>query len=66
MTHALPAGFELLEPFVKDWALATQIERETKRRAASGEELRAFFKAAFPETPRSDHETWRGLPPSKG
>lgn len=41
----LPAGFEALEPFVAEWALPTQIERERRRRSAPPEATRTFYDA---------------------
>lgn len=46
----LPAGFSDLEPFVKDWCLATEPERYAKRVASSMDEIQAFYDATFPRT----------------
>lgn len=46
----LPPGFSDLEPFVKDWCLATEPERYAKRVASSMDEIQAFYDAAFPRT----------------
>lgn len=48
MTVTLPKPFAALEPFVADWALATQNERERKRLRSTRGELRAFYEAAQP------------------
>ncbi len=68
MSNTLPTGFEQLEPFAADWALATQNERSTKRRAASPNELKAFYNAVFPEVQRileaCDKFPVGSLPPS--
>ena len=48
----LPAEFRDLEPFVDEWALATEEERVEKRYAASMDEIRAFYadkKGLYPE-----------------
>ncbi len=62
----LPAGFEALEPFVAQWALATAPERDRSRGTASAQDRQAFFDAAFPmlpaaldyldHTPLADHD----------
>jgi hypothetical protein len=41
----LPAGFEDLEPFVADWALALESERMSKRCASRIEDIRRFYDA---------------------
>lgn len=45
MNNALPAGFEMLEPYVAPWALPTQVERERQRRGAPPQATRAFYDA---------------------
>jgi hypothetical protein len=47
----LPAGFEALAPFVKDWALANAVDRDARRTAATAPEREAFYQAAFPLLP---------------
>lgn len=44
----LPAGFESLEPFVADWALADAVARMARRQASSIAEIRAFYDAILP------------------
>ena len=39
----LPSGFEDLEGFAPDWALATESERRRKRQATDMEATRAFY-----------------------
>lgn len=46
MAHALPAGFETLEPFVDRFALATTAERAARRGDSTAEERQAFYEAA--------------------
>jgi hypothetical protein len=48
MTALLPIEFAELEPFARDWCLATEPERYAKRLASSMPELRAFYDAFFP------------------
>ena len=48
MTGLLPQGFEELEPFVEDWALAGEAARAAARSAASDEERKRFYDAAQP------------------
>jgi len=50
MTEAksLPPQFSALEPFVADWALASEAERLAKLTRSSIEELKAFYDAVFP------------------
>ena len=43
----LPADFADLAPFL-DWALPSADERQTRRRTATREELRAFYDAMLP------------------
>jgi len=50
---SLPAGFEALEPWVADWALATRAERYAMRLAKSIEELSAFYDAIAPHAERA-------------
>ena len=45
---ALPAGFEALEPFVGQWALAGEAARAAARSAASDGERERFYHAAQP------------------
>lgn len=45
---ALPAGFEALEPFVADWALAGETARAAARSAASDEQRAQFYAGAQP------------------
>ncbi|MDE0366447.1 MAG: hypothetical protein OXP09_12835 [Gammaproteobacteria bacterium] len=39
----LPSGFEDLESFARDWALATESERRRKRQSTDMEATRAFY-----------------------
>ena len=39
----LPSGFEDLEGFARDWALATESERRRKRQTTDMEATRAFY-----------------------
>jgi hypothetical protein len=48
---ALPKGFEALEKFAAEYALATPLERQRKRAALTIDELREFY------APRSTR-TW--------
>ncbi|WP_372723690.1 hypothetical protein [Immundisolibacter sp.] len=45
----LPASYRHLEPWVDRWALASQAERETTRRASTGAQLKAFYDALVGE-----------------
>ncbi len=45
----LPALYWQLEPWTDRWALATQVERETARRASTGDDLKAFYNALVEE-----------------
>ncbi len=45
----LPASYRHLEPWVERWALASQVERETTRRASTGAQLKAFYDALVAE-----------------
>jgi hypothetical protein len=49
---SLPAGFEMLEPFVPDWSLPSEFQRRTKRVDASMDEHRRFYAAIMAEWPR--------------
>jgi len=44
----LPAGFEALEPFVSDWALAGEAARAAARSNASDAQRQQFYDAAQP------------------
>ena len=44
----LPPEFSALEPFAKEWCLASEPERYAKRLASSMEEIKAFYDALFP------------------
>jgi hypothetical protein len=44
----LPPQFAALEPFVADWALATEGERLAKLTKSSIDELKVFYDAIFP------------------
>ena len=44
----LPPEFSGLEPFARDWCLASEPERYAKRLASSMEEMQAFYDAMFP------------------
>ena len=46
--HALPTGFEALEPFVEYWAAATCVERDELRGGSSAEAKQTFFKSGAP------------------
>ena len=48
---SLPKSFEVLEPLVATWALATQDERQQRRIRSSRGELRAFYEAMLPRLP---------------
>jgi hypothetical protein len=47
----LPAGFEPLEPYAEQWALAGEAARAAARSAASDEERLEFYQAAQPLMP---------------
>lgn len=51
MTAILPTAFESLAPFVAQWALPTQDQRQTTRLHASSAQLRAFYDAMLPLMP---------------
>ena len=44
----LPPEFADLEPFAKEWCLASEPERYAKRLASTMDEMQAFYDAAFP------------------
>ncbi len=44
----LPPEFSKLEPFAKEWCLASEPERYAKRLASTMDELQAFYDALFP------------------
>lgn len=44
----LPPEFADLEPFAKEWCLASEPERYAKRLASSMEQMQAFYDAVFP------------------
>jgi hypothetical protein len=44
----LPPEFSALEPFAKEWCLASEPERYAKRLASSMDEMQAFYDAFFP------------------
>jgi len=46
--YALPAGFEMLEEFVADWALADSLARMEKRRTSQMPDIRRFYNAVLP------------------
>lgn len=43
---SLPAGFEVLQPFVETWSLPSAGERSEMRGAASAEDRKIFYTAA--------------------
>lgn len=47
-TELLPKGFEALEPFAAQWAIAGTAARAAQRSASSAKEREAFFAAASP------------------
>jgi hypothetical protein len=53
MTDLLPAGYEALEPFVTQWAIAGTANRDRARGASSEEERLAFFEAAKTFVPQA-------------
>jgi len=67
---SLPAGFGVLAPLVKDWALETQNEREKRRLASSPAELQSVYDQIFPFIERimteSDRYPIGQLPPAHG
>ena len=44
----LPAEFSDLEPFARDWCLASEPERYAKRLGSTMDEMQAFYDAIFP------------------
>ena len=44
----LPTAFSDLEPFAKEWCLASEPERYAKRLASTMDEIQAFYDAIFP------------------
>ena len=50
-TDALPERFAELQPYVANWARATEYERAAERRAASSQELVDFYQVALKHLP---------------
>jgi hypothetical protein len=48
----LPKGFEALEKFAAEYALATPVERQKKRASLTIDELREFYAAVYPHMDR--------------
>jgi len=48
MTALLPSGFEVLEPFLADWALDDAVARMGKRQTSGLAEIRSFYDAMLP------------------
>lgn len=46
MSHQLPAGFEVLEPFVEYWAVPGTAARDRKRGASTPAQRKAFYETA--------------------
>lgn len=44
----LPPEFSDLEPFAREWCLASEPERYAKRLASTMDELQTFYDAVFP------------------
>jgi hypothetical protein len=44
----LPPEFSALEPFAREWCLASEPERYAKRLASTMDEMQAFYDALFP------------------
>jgi hypothetical protein len=44
----LPLEFSDLEPFAREWCLASEPERYAKRLASTMEEMQAFYDTVFP------------------
>ena len=44
----LPREFAYLEPFAKEWCLASEPERYAKRLASTMDEMQGFYDALFP------------------
>ena len=54
--HALPAGFEVLEPFVADWSLGVEAERVRKRWSSDMAEITQFYEVMIENVERAlDH-----------
>lgn len=53
MSALLPDGYEVLEPFVAQWAVAGMIARDHARGASTAEEREAFFAAAKDLVPQA-------------
>jgi hypothetical protein len=49
----LPAEFADLEPFAKDWALAREDDRYTRRLTSTMAELQAFYGAVAPQAEKA-------------
>ncbi len=49
MSESLPGQFSELERFAAEWALATQSEREVKRRNSTAQERKEFYDAVTPK-----------------
>lgn len=49
--NGLPVGFEALEPFAADWALATEGERSARRAASRFEDVKALYDVVLPVLP---------------
>lgn len=45
---AFPKGFEALEQFAAEYALATPLERQRKRASLTIDQLREFYAAIYP------------------
>ena len=44
----LPPEFSALEPFAREWCLASEPERYAKRLASTMDDMQAFYDAIFP------------------
>ena len=44
----LPPQFSNLEPFAKDWCLASEPERYAKRLSSTMDQMQSFYDAIFP------------------
>lgn len=54
--HALPTGFEVLEPFVADWSLGVEAERVRKRWSSDMTEITQFYEVMIEHVERAlDH-----------
>jgi len=52
----LPEKFNELERFISEWSLATEQERNRKRRSSSMQEIRSFYDAMLQRMPAiSEH-----------